>query len=672
MTLRSALKTFIRSLETRRSWIFLLGLLTASVFFGLSALEPGIATHINNRIYDSFLSSARHPDLSKVPAIVAIDEKSLSAYGQWPWPRYRTAMLLDRIRESSPAAVLTDFFYPEPDRTSPMSIRHDLKRDLGINIGLGNLTEKDMDNDRVFAKALSQGPFIIGYKFLFDDKTEKGAGCEPPPLKAAVINKPASDAAVFMNLHEASGVICNLQELSAAAAGSGFINVRPDKDGIFRRAPLVIRYKNRYYPSLGLATVMKAGNIDSVALRASSQGLEEIVLEETAIPVDHLGNLLIKFPPADFPENISAADIIGGNFDPAQFRGRIVIVGASAGGLGDLHTVPGGRLTPGIDAHAAIIWNIMGKDYLARPSWAGGLEAVLAMIFGAAAALIVACSGAWRSLILVSALSIGALAGAQWIFTDFSVFISPFMPAGSAVSVLLALTLFKYWIKEREIREKTRQTLLTQDFTILSLSSMIEARDRETGNHTIRCRNYIAALCRKLKSNPKYSSWLDDTKIDELSKSAPLHDIGKIAVSDVILRKSSRLTPPEYEEIKKHAIEGYNAIDHAEKMSGGGLDTSFLNTAKEMVLSHHERWDGTGYPQGLYGEAIPFAGRVMAVADVYDAVTSKRVYKPACPHEEAVKIIAENRGKRFDPDIVDAFLQVHEEFRAISGRLPDE
>ena len=154
-----------------------------------------------------------------------------------------------------------------------------------------------------------------------------------------------------------------------------------------------------------------------------------------------------------------------------------------------------------------------------------------------------------------------------------------------------------------------------------------------------------------------------------LFKSAPLHDIGKVGIPDRILLKPGKLEPEEFELMKTHTTLGCDAIEHAEKQLGTEVD--FLSTAKEIALFHHEKWNGAGYPQGLAGDAIPLSARLMAVADVYDALISRRVYKEGMPHEQAMQIILEGRGSHFDPDVIDAFEAQHEEFRHIAARFAD-
>ena len=222
---------------------------------------------------------------------------------------------------------------------------------------------------------------------------------------------------------------------------------------------------------------------------------------------------------------------------------------------------------------------------------------------------------------------------------------------------------------EAEVSKRTREVLAIQDVTILAMATLAETLDLDTGNHIRRTQHYVKALAEKLRTHPRFASVLTDNYIQMLFKSAPLHDIGKVGIPDRILLKPGRLTPEEFEIMKTHTTLGRDAIEHAEIQLG--MPVEFLSTAKEIALSHQEKWDGSGYPQGLAGEAIPLSARLMAVADVYDALISRRVYKNSVPHEQAVAIIQEGRGVHFDPDITDAFVELQETFHAIAARFAD-
>ncbi len=220
----------------------------------------------------------------------------------------------------------------------------------------------------------------------------------------------------------------------------------------------------------------------------------------------------------------------------------------------------------------------------------------------------------------------------------------------------------------KRIRERTRELNITRDVTIMTLASLAETRDNETGAHLLRTQRYIKTLAVKLRTHPRYAAYLDEEAIDLLYKSAPLHDIGKVGIPDAILLKPGKLTDEEFFIMKKHPLIGAEALRVAEEQLG---ESSFLRFAKEISLTHHEKWDGSGYPAQLCGDQIPLSGRLMAVADVYDALISKRVYKPAFSHDKAMQIIRQGSGTHFDPDIIEALNSVEGQFIAIANEFTD-
>jgi len=221
---------------------------------------------------------------------------------------------------------------------------------------------------------------------------------------------------------------------------------------------------------------------------------------------------------------------------------------------------------------------------------------------------------------------------------------------------------------EELVRLKTREVQLTQAVMIESLATLAEYRDPETGGHIKRTQNYVKALAVRLKNHARFRETLDEEAIELLYLSAPLHDVGKVGVRDNILLKAGRLDEAEFAEMRKHTLFGEEALRLTEQKLGR---STFLRHAREIAGSHQEKWDGSGYPRALKGDAIPVSGRLMALADVYDALISKRVYKPPMPHEKAVAIIREGRGTHFDPDVVDAFLALEETFRNIALTFAD-
>jgi putative two-component system response regulator len=223
---------------------------------------------------------------------------------------------------------------------------------------------------------------------------------------------------------------------------------------------------------------------------------------------------------------------------------------------------------------------------------------------------------------------------------------------------------------EQEVARRTREVQAIQDVTIHAMASLAETRDNETGNHIRRTQHYVRALALALRAQPRFADQLSDHWIELLFKSAPLHDIGKVGIPDSILLKPGPLTEEEFAIMKTHTVLGRDAIERAERELGTTVDA--LSCAKEIAYGHQEKWDGSGYPEGLAGEAIPLAARLMAVADVYDALISRRVYKNPMSHADACRIILRGSGAHFDPDVVAGFEVIVDEFAAIARRYRDE
>jgi putative two-component system response regulator len=222
---------------------------------------------------------------------------------------------------------------------------------------------------------------------------------------------------------------------------------------------------------------------------------------------------------------------------------------------------------------------------------------------------------------------------------------------------------------EAEVNRRTQEIAQIQDVAMIAMGSLAETRDNETGNHIRRTQNYIKILAERLSERDKYKDILTHEMINRLYKSAPLHDIGKVGIPDTILKKPDKLTRDEFEIMKRHTTIGKDAIMAAEQSLGS--QTSFLSLARDIAWSHHEKWDGSGYPRGLSGEQIPLAGRLMAIPDVYDALISDRVYKKAIPHAETVEMIRAEGVSHYDPEILSVFLEVVDQFDAIARKFRD-
>ncbi len=618
-------------------------------------LRPELYEHAEHKTYDVLLTETRKRPPGPVPVLVAIDDRSLAKLGQWPWPRHVLARLVDRLHEAGARIVTLDLILSTRDQTSPQAVLEDLGPKASR--ALGALPETILDHDLVLAQTLARVPTILSYKLLFAPLPTDTTSCRVHPVI------PPQPVPQSFALHLARDTICFLPLLGQTAAGSGFINALPDSDGVLRRVPLVVRHGTELLPSLSLTMAWTDGE-GALGLGQDLDG-GFVQLGARRMHADAQGNMLLRYrgPRGTFP-TFSVADILDRPLP--DLEGRVAIVGPTAAGLGDNQITPMDRVFPGIEVHATALDNILQKDALIRPAWAPGAEACLVLAVGLLSSLLLMVAGPTTCILGLVGGTIALWSGSLWLLDNPGYWISPLSPALLLVANTIALSLIKYALEERKVRLRNQQLLQAQDATILSLTALAETRDPETGGHIKRTREYVLVLASRLATKPKFSHILDPETINLLHKSAPLHDIGKVGIADSILLKPDKLNEQECLDMQRHTTLGADTLAEAERLAFDRSDHSFLRLAREIAQSHHEKWDGSGYPQGLKGEDIPLGGRLMALADVYDALISKRVYKEALPHEEAVEIIKTGRGTHFDPDVVDAFLDSEAKFKAIA------
>jgi len=647
--------------------LILSGMFLTLAVAALLILQPAVIREADLRLYDMLLTAGGKPPQSAVPLLVGIDEASLAAYGQWPWPRYRLAQLVGRLQQLGAEVVVLDFLMPEPDRTSPEVIQAERWRDR-VDMASSAPAGADSNSARL-AGVLGQGKSVLGYYLDFSGVPPPSGQVQGPvmPAQTILLASPGASA----GWPQANGEIRSLPLLVKAAGAEGFTNAVHDMDGILRRVPLLLPQAGGERLSLALAAMLLAAPERDLRLSGSS-GETILSWQDKRIPLDDRGNLLLDFRagvPA-FPY-VSAGSLLGDKTAGPDLHGRIVLVGAWAKGLGDVHQTPSGRALYGLEVHATIIDNVLAGNFIYRPSWARGAELLAILLLGSVISLLLSRADFRLSLIVLVAGVAACYWASRLLLASQGLYLSPLLPMTVPIVITTLLSLLKYGVEVRKVQQRTRDLIEAHDTIIIGMSALAEARDKETGRHLLRTQRYVGLLARQLSTTPKYAH-LQASDIDLLAKSAPLHDIGKVGIPDNVLHKPGKLSEDEYKIMQAHPLIGAEALTRVVVGTGHPEKNTFLNYARQMIEAHHERWDGKGYPHGLQGENIPLPGRLMALADVYDALISQRVYKKGLSHEQTRAFILENAGSHFDPDVVAAFLATEVAFIEVAHQFADE
>jgi adenylate cyclase len=624
-----------------RRLVVLSGLVPTLAIAMLSLRRPSFLADLEYSVYDVLVRSApaRPPDARIV--IVDVDEHSLSAIGQWPWRRDVVGDLVAKLRGLGASTIALDIVFAEPDRYEGTAVTPDIS----------------------LANALRPGRVVLGYALTFDRVSPRSNACVQHPLGLAIVRQGDDIDEPFFR---ATGAVCNLEILTQAAAASGFLNAAPDPDGRLRRAPLVAQFGDRVYPSLALAAVSAMTGIRHVSLRAANANASSLMLDGRTVPLDGKSNLLVRYrgPKRTFPY-VSAADVLSGALPAAAFKNKLVFVGTTALGTREVVSTPLDTLFTGVEVQATVADNLLRQDFIHRPEHGIAIETQAAFGLSVLAIALSAFFGVgWGAAVVAGCMAL-VWAAALWLISTDGTLLSPLFPTLALTTALAAMTAARVSVERRRADRAGEASTTSQRLMIQTLLSLTEIRDAETGRHSRRIQEYTRVLAEQLAKNAAFRDDLTPERIDLLATLGPLHDIGKVGVPDHLLHKPGPLTADELVELRKHPAYGRDVILKAER-EAGVRDDATLAVAKDIVYTHHEQWDGTGYPERLRGTEIPIAGRLIAVVDVYDAIRSRRPYHEPLSHEDAVAAIIRDGGTHFDPAVVEAFVTVSETFRRLS------
>jgi len=609
---------------------------------------PPRLVELDRKCYDALTLSLPRAEPTGIVEIVDIDENSLAQVGRWPWPREKTALLVRKLFAAKAAVVVLDVMFPEPDYGRQFFAPVQTK-----------------SNDQILAESFAAGNVVLGYAFIFEEGNAQRSACQALPTSLTT-----NDFTVLKTVATATQVVCSLPQIEKSAAKTGFLNASADSDGLTRRIPLLIQFSGAIYPSLALASLSAFRENSMVALVAHPQSEFLLRVGGQDIALDQGADLLLRFRKAAFVRH-SAATILNDNQGAPDLTGKLVVVGTSARGLGVLLATPAKRSVPGIEIQATAVDNLLKRDFFRRPWWAASFQLAIAVLFAIAAVSLLFRNSAW-----VAPLGLAIMAALAWtaslcLLEFSSLYVSPLVPTIVLTAGGALFGLQNVFSHRQQMKRTSRDAANANQFISSALEAVTAVRDIETGQHLTRIQRYVRSLCEELARRGDYRRFLSSEMIELFVQVAPIHDVGKVGIRDEILRKPGPLSSDEFQHMKGHVTMGKEILEKARRQSGL-RDELFFQTASEMVYSHHERWDGLGYPLGLKGSAIPLAGRILAVADVYDALVSKRPYKDPLAHSAAVLQIVGGRGSQFDPDVVDAFRNVESLWPALSEDCKDD
>ena len=609
--------------------------------------------NLDYRLYDTLMELHKgHNSHVNSVVIIDIDDASLKKFGQWPWPRIVNAKLIGQVSLFNPTAIGVNIIFSEKDRTSPINIQHFYEEFFNYKIEMPTLPIGLEDNDLILMESLKNASSTLSI-YLSAEKSRSN-GCKG--LEYHHYHFKRIKSSLFANF-----ALCNHPNIQNNIPNFGFVNAEVDSDGLFRRMPLFINYQDRTIPSFPLATLL---SIDELSEQEDRNSFS--ILGHT-VHMDRDSYVLLNFH-STVPERISAIDILENHVNRERLQGKVVLIGSSATGINRGELLPNHQKVSNTMIHATLIENILNDDLYVQP--VVYKEINLYISFFLSLITVFFLYKRWYILIFII-FSLSMTLSSIWVtlFYFNHIYISigylwfPFLTFFFTISISFIL------LNVKEQKKAHQALLRSHSATVDSMTLLATIHDDETGAHILRTKNYVKLLAEYFYKKKMYSDILTPSYINSIYEAAPLHDIGKIGIPDAVLKKPGKLTKEEFETMKTHSLLGKNVIQNTLTFYD---KNDFLKVAYNIAFYHHEKWDGTGYPNGLKGNDIPIEAQFMTLADVYDALISKRRYKEAFTFKEAEEIILQSEGITYNPQIIKAFIILKEDFKAIALKYQDE
>jgi len=637
--------------------LFFIILLAFFLFGYLHSIK--IIDYIDMKIYDFIALEVyktqkcnANNDASSNVVIVDIDTKSLKALGLSTWPRVVHAQLIQTIDEMKPAIIGLDINFKYKDKSSPQFMEHFYGKFFNMDAFLSNVPHELKDNDKVLAKIIDESATVLSVDSALENKNNSHL-C----MKDFSLNLKLKDSIVAPI---SSKLNCNIQELHQFHPAFGYNDIPIDNDGVVRNLYLYKKYNNIPIPSLGLATLL---NLHIHDYNSSTQTLNflghTLALQSQTKRLLNFNQPKIKV--------FSAIDILSDTIGNDSLHGKIVIISSSEEERQFYQTYMDESSSSSM-LWATFIDNTLNGSFIHQDNLFKWFSLYLASL----SLLIIALLWLKRKYLFVALFTFLLVFGSYiWAYKALEQYQYISLAYLWIVIIIFLLLLPLYlFIDNKDNTIKLKRDLNNAYLSsVASMALVASTHDVETGQHLIRTKKYIKALAKKLYEKRLYKEIIDKHYIDLLYEASPLHDIGKVGIADSILKKPDKLTFDEFEIMKTHAQLGGNilkeSLSHYEH-------NPLLEVAFNIAMYHHEKWDGSGYPKGLKGDEIPLEAQLMSIADIYDALISKRRYKRSFTYEEAEQIIIQESGKAFNPLLVDIFRELSSKFKEISLEWVDE